>query len=95
MASQDENGDFTIYINNTYNAEQQREIYEHELRHVLMGHHSQSRRPLASLEAEAKGAPRLTLPAPPAPSPPAAPAQPPASSQARRLRRQRLTGMYY
>lgn len=34
----DEDGDYTIYINSIYNAEQQQEIYRHEMRHILGNH---------------------------------------------------------
>lgn len=32
-------GDYRIYINAIYSAEQQREIYNHEVRHILRNHH--------------------------------------------------------
>jgi hypothetical protein len=50
-------GDYRIYINSIYNADQQREVFNHEMRHLLLNHH-RDERPVAQLEAEAaaKGA---------------------------------------
>lgn len=45
-------GSYTIYLNNLYNDEQLRDIYRHELRHLLHAH-LRSPSPLPVLEAEA------------------------------------------
>lgn len=45
-------GDYRVYINSVYNAEQQREILNHEIRHLLLGHHHDAR-PVQALEDEA------------------------------------------
>lgn len=48
----DANGDYTIYINSIYNHQQHLEVFNHEMRHILLGHHNQER-PVQALEAEA------------------------------------------
>lgn len=46
-------GDYIIFINSMLSTEQQREAFNHEVKHLLEGHFEQGRRPIAQLEAEA------------------------------------------
>ncbi|MDL2324278.1 hypothetical protein LJC61_03900 [Ruminococcaceae bacterium OttesenSCG-928-A16] len=46
-------GDYQIILNAAYSFEKQREIFNHEMRHVLLGHYQQALRPLHAQEAEA------------------------------------------
>lgn len=46
-------GDYRIYVNSIFNKEKQQYIYDHEVRHILLGHHNQLHRPLALLEEQA------------------------------------------
>lgn len=48
-------GDYRIVINSAYNAETQREIFNHEMRHILLGHlHSTGALRLAERKANTK-----------------------------------------
>ncbi len=47
-------GSYTIYVNSAYNAEQQLEIYNHEMTHIIEGHHHQELRSVAEVETEAR-----------------------------------------
>lgn len=46
-------GDYQIIINAAYSLEKQREIFNHEMRHILLGHYQQQTRSLAAQEWEA------------------------------------------
>lgn len=46
-------GDYQIIINAAYNRPQRLEIFNHEMRHLLLGHHQQQGAPLRQLEEEA------------------------------------------
>ncbi len=46
-------GSYTVYINAIYNQEQRKDIFEHEMRHLLYGHHLQQDRNINELELEA------------------------------------------
>lgn len=54
-------GEYTIYLNSLYGEEQRREIFRHEMRHILLGHHDECRggqaldADMAEREAEADG----------------------------------------
>ncbi len=52
-------GSYTIYVNGIYNIEQQREIYCHEMTHILDGHTHQHQRPVAEIEHEAQSRSKL------------------------------------
>lgn len=56
VVSPSADGDYTIYINSLYNDVQRREIYDHEMRHILLGHYAQPDRPVTHQEAEASEA---------------------------------------
>ncbi len=47
-------GDYYIFINARYTYEQQLEIYNHEMTHILENHHYQEGREIADIELEAK-----------------------------------------
>lgn len=54
------NGDYTIYINSRYNEHQRYEIFQHEVRHILLGHFDDEHTVLSAAEqAAATPAPRL------------------------------------
>lgn len=46
----DENGDYTVFINSRYNYDQCKDIFNHEVRHLLLGHHQQQDRPIQEIE---------------------------------------------
>lgn len=46
-------GDYLIFINARYNAAQQQEIYEHEVRHLLLDHHYAEGKHIGQIELEA------------------------------------------
>ncbi|MDL2214215.1 hypothetical protein LJB76_01485 [Clostridia bacterium OttesenSCG-928-O13] len=45
-------GDYLVLVNSRYNFEQQREAFNHEVRHLLRNHYSDTR-PVSELETEA------------------------------------------
>lgn len=49
-------GDWRIFINSASTPAQQRETFDHEVRHILLGHYRQQWRPLRAIEAEANDA---------------------------------------
>lgn len=46
-------GDYQIFINALLSAEQQRKTYNHEVRHLLLGHYEQPDRDIREVECEA------------------------------------------
>lgn len=46
-------GSYTVYINARYNAEQQTDIYNHEMKHLLLGHYEAQAKTIAEIENEA------------------------------------------
>lgn len=53
MVATTPDGDYQIFINAGYSLEKQREIFDHEMRHILLGHYQQNERPIAIQECEA------------------------------------------
>lgn len=45
--------DFVILINNAFTTEKQKEIYDHEMRHILLGHYNNLKEPIEIVEKQA------------------------------------------
>jgi hypothetical protein len=52
MTILDDNGDYNVYISTELSQQGQREVLEHEMAHIQLGHFFDDR-PIAELEAEA------------------------------------------
>lgn len=103
-------GNYIVVLNALYNEEQRRETYNHEVRHLLLGHYGDAR-PITEVEGEAddkqllldniKEASQNGLPLVSAAPSVASTAPAPATlvrdwkEELHRLKRQSLTGMYY
>lgn len=46
-------GDYTVIINTMFASETNKETYQHELRHIILGHHQDLDRPVTEIEKEA------------------------------------------
>ena len=53
FVSQDENGDYNIYINALQSYEMQQETYQHEMSHIALGHFG-SQASVKDIEREAR-----------------------------------------
>lgn len=46
-------GDYIVIINSLFASETNKETYRHELRHIMLGHHEDMKRPISEIEKEA------------------------------------------
>lgn len=46
-------GDYIVIINSMFASETNKETYQHELRHIMLGHHEDTERPVTEIEKEA------------------------------------------
>lgn len=59
LVSPTPDGDYRVVLNSRLTAEERREVYNHELRHILENHFSRDEEPVHALEAAASSRGRL------------------------------------